>query len=43
MSTACAETVEFKLMGLNGEPVTRSHLFLKPFNVAVLKLDDLAA
>lgn len=41
MTAVGAESVELKAMRLNGKTVPRSDLFLKPLDIAVLKLDDL--
>jgi hypothetical protein len=43
MTTARAETVELETVGLNDESIARGDFFLKLFNFAVFKLDDLAA
>ena len=42
MSATCAQTIELKLVSLNGKAVSRGHLFLQPFDVIVLKLHDLS-
>ncbi len=43
MTAARAEAIELKTVGLNGKSVAGGDFFLKPFNFAVFKLDDLAA
>jgi hypothetical protein len=43
MMAAGTESVEFQLVGVDGEAVFPSDFFLKMFDVAVLELDDFAA
>lgn len=42
MTAARTEAVELKSVGFNEKSVLGGHLFLEPFNVAVLKLHDLS-
>ena len=43
MTTVRAEAIELETVGLNGESIASGDFFLKLFNFAVFKLDDLAA
>ena len=43
MTTVRAEAIELETVGLNGESIAGGDFFLKLFNFAVFKLDDLAA
>jgi hypothetical protein len=43
MSAAGAHTVEFQLMGLDGEAISAGDLFLKSFDVFILEFHDLPA
>lgn len=43
MSAACAETIEFKLVGLDGKAVPRGHFLLQPLDVVILEFHDLSA
>jgi len=43
MAAPRAETVEFELVGGDGEAVAAGDFFLEAFDVAILELDDLPA
>jgi hypothetical protein len=43
MPAPCAKTIQFKLVGLNGEAVASGHFLLEAFNIVVFKFHNLSA